>query len=77
MESLLDLYIQNISLTVTNPDNTTIYTNTCTVYTTNSNSDSQNSIVKCKITIHKAFTPALIASKGITMISLVYLREVI
>ena len=66
VESLQDIYIENNSLTVTNPHNTTMYTSNCTVYTTISNSGSQNSIVKCKKSTHKGFTPAVIASKGMT-----------
>ena len=64
-DTLQNIYMGNQSLIVTNPHNTFMYTSINTVYITNLHSNSQNNVVKYKITTHEAFTPALVPNEGI------------
>ena len=66
MESLQDVYIESDSSIDTYPHNTILYTSIDTVYTLTFNSDNQNSIVKCKVSTHKDFTPAVVINEGVT-----------
>ena len=77
MKSLQDIYIENDSSILPDPHKTTMYTSISMVYTTISNSDNQNDVVKCKNSTHKVFTPVVLTEKVLYITRLVYFREVI